>query len=868
MLNIHRTIALPLSVALARKKDRQAALALMACVRLHAHGYLTDNLVPVPSARPQIVVESILNDPTTVEPMVVEDHYKQRAFSMDDQGSTKLVVYRLTQSSARLDRFRRVLDVTELDLAVVLPTRLVIVPPPLSLQHAEFGQVDLSLGTATDVTCRHEQLRLLQDFFVLVMNARWKRKSKRMAFRVQTCPRFSYTIGCVDKEGSLNWDRMRAVVEAGRRTKEERKAAVRTWAVDGPTATRPPRLWCPMYAPYSIYIVYGPSGLECGADFPHQTEHTDVRTYADYYRAEWQFDVSPETALFDAQRLWHLPSNQNAKTRSIEDNMEADLSNSGSYEVCDQLVLVKLAQQACFEPWLADAGVFLFCTFLPHFLYHLERINVACDFVDYSSRFLPTLASVLQSLSAAQIASTLSAKSCRELACFERLEWLGDAVLKAIQTDATVKSIELRSQISTMDEGQLNELRSALGTNERLAAACKKLGVDRFVLTQALARGRWTPSPLERYATVSPSDFTASGSLDDQEEERRGKIHADIVEALLGLVFVQGSYDKALRVADECGLTIPWDDAFPLPLSPSRIDDTETLEAVQAFAHYNFNHHAFALEALTHPTTINAPTPNYQRLEWIGDAVLCLAARQWIFERFPLANVGDMVVMEATIVSNQTLAFLALQSGLYRFIIHNDATLGMRMNAYIDAVQRQGKGLWGQDPPKAMADIVEAVIGAVHVESGLDAALASARSIVRPVMDLLDQAQGLPSAMMRHAEKELCELGGRLVSIATWVESAFCQEYSEHRIWLGAAWGRADPWGGRIVADVKCADVRLIAVVDDCKSSAKNRASAIVLAVLNRNVASLERFKAARAEADRPVAPSEPSERSDQSEMH
>ena len=98
---------------------------------------------------------------------------------------------------------------------------------------------------------------------------------------------------------------------------------------------------------------------------------------------------------------------------------------------------------------------------------------------------------------------------------------------------------------------------------------------------------------------------------------------------------------------------------------------------------------------MQHPSANHPSVPSYQRLEWVGDAVLCLAVRAWILENFPELTLGDMVVYEAALVSNETLAFLSVKYGLQHNLNHRDQSLPSRIESYSWRVREPGNGLWG-----------------------------------------------------------------------------------------------------------------------------------------------------------------------------
>ena len=113
-------------------------------------------------------------------------------------------------------------------------------------------------------------------------------------------------------------------------------------------------------------------------------------------------------------------------------------------------------------------------------------------------------------------------------------------------------------------------------------------------------------------------------------------------------------------------------------------------------------------EALTHASYVNE-TPgatSYERLEFLGDAVLGLCVAEILLEAAPTAREGRLTRMRAALVSTEALSSFAREIGLVRFVRfgRGAATSG-------DAHQ-----------PKVLADVVEAIAAAVFLAQGLDAA--------------------------------------------------------------------------------------------------------------------------------------------------
>jgi ribonuclease-3 len=103
---------------------------------------------------------------------------------------------------------------------------------------------------------------------------------------------------------------------------------------------------------------------------------------------------------------------------------------------------------------------------------------------------------------------------------------------------------------------------------------------------------------------------------------------------------------------------------------------------------------------------VGAGEPHYERLEFLGDAVLDLAIADLLMRRFPEAKEGSLSKERASIVNGRTLAIKALEIGLGREI-------------------RLGKGeekSGGRDKTSILAAAFEAVVGAIYTDGGLDPA--------------------------------------------------------------------------------------------------------------------------------------------------
>jgi ribonuclease-3 len=124
---------------------------------------------------------------------------------------------------------------------------------------------------------------------------------------------------------------------------------------------------------------------------------------------------------------------------------------------------------------------------------------------------------------------------------------------------------------------------------------------------------------------------------------------------------------------------------------------------------YRFRDPKLLRLALTHPSVAHeAPgsVPHNQRLEFLGDAVLSLVLTRELYEKFPALGEGPLTKARAQMVNRRALAAQARELGLGRHLI----------------VSRGEETSGGRERPSALADAFEALLGAIQIDGGHEAA--------------------------------------------------------------------------------------------------------------------------------------------------
>ena len=125
---------------------------------------------------------------------------------------------------------------------------------------------------------------------------------------------------------------------------------------------------------------------------------------------------------------------------------------------------------------------------------------------------------------------------------------------------------------------------------------------------------------------------------------------------------------------------------------------------------YTFKDKELLLEALSHSSYVNeykhTKRACYERLEFLGDAVLELASSTFLFKNYPSSSEGELSKFRATLVCEKALAPCARKIQLGSYILLGR---GEKLNH-------------GEDRDSMLCDVIEAVIGAIYLDGGFDEA--------------------------------------------------------------------------------------------------------------------------------------------------
>ncbi|XP_057289777.1 ribonuclease 3-like isoform X3 [Hydractinia symbiolongicarpus] len=274
--------------------------------------------------------------------------------------------------------------------------------------------------------------------------------------------------------------------------------------------------------------------------------------------------------------------------------------------------------------------------------------------------------------------------------CFqnnERLEFLGDAVLDYLS------SVHLFLMLSDKGPGKLSAFRSGLVRKDNLVKIAHKINLKEFILID------------HRHNTT----------------EKLDTFLADAVEALIGAAYLDGGINVADQLilffffSDDETLANVWKNLKKHPLQEEYpesdrhlINESPTLlkcVELESKTGVQFNHIRLLARALTHSAAgLDDPLVtggNYERLEFLGDAIIKYVCSDYLYKRFPNHQEGHLTLLRTSLINAKCLSKAASELHLDNYIVYQSQREAMSVKE------------------KVLCDVFEAFIGAVHVDQGI-----------------------------------------------------------------------------------------------------------------------------------------------------
>ncbi|MCL2311315.1 MAG: ribonuclease III [Firmicutes bacterium] len=164
----------------------------------------------------------------------------------------------------------------------------------------------------------------------------------------------------------------------------------------------------------------------------------------------------------------------------------------------------------------------------------------------------------------------------------------------------------------------------------------------------------------------------------------------------------------------------------------------KNIKSFEEILGYRFNDKKFLKIALTHSSYSNeygSGNDNYERFEFLGDAILGFITSEFIFKKFDMSSEGDLTRLRASLVCEKTLKNFAKK-------LH----IGEHLR-----LSRGENRTGGRDRASILADVFESVVAAIFLDGGLE-------PVKTVVLKLIDQELGESYQPIRDYKTEIQEI--------------------------------------------------------------------------------------------------------------
>nr|AJA90772.1 Dicer-like 3 [Ginkgo biloba] len=492
---------------------------------------------------------------------------------------------------------------------------------------------------------------------------------------------------------------------------------------------------------------------------------THYSSYNDYFQKKYGktiiFLKQPLLQIKQSHRPHNLLTQQVEKSKGKECNLKLDGPN-----------YIELPPELCLNLGVSSS-VIRSLYLVPSVMHRMTTLMLGCQLRD-EIKDHPSCPSIPASL----IMQALTTTRCLENFSFERLELLGDSVLKY------AVSCHLFLKYDKKHEGQLSARRSWAICNATLHGLAARRNLPGYVRDEPFDPRRWVAPGMLCSKVVAcccnTRNFEESVKVVSENEYRVVKIGktcdkghrwmcsktvADSVEALIGAYLVGGGLTAAFKFMSWMNIEVALEPAlvegaFKHASVHAHVLRNTNLHALESQLGYTFHNKALLVEAITHASQQDSEGGCcYQRLEFLGDSVLDFLITRHLFSAHTDLSPGVLTDLRSAAVNNENFAQVAVKHNLQQYLRHGSGALLGQITAFIKAVQQCkenkshctsfGGGIKG---PKVLGDLIESIAGAILVDSRFD--LEQVWEIMKPILSPIVT----PETLDLHPLREVCEL--------------------------------------------------------------------------------------------------------------
>ncbi|XP_021645585.2 endoribonuclease Dicer homolog 2 isoform X7 [Hevea brasiliensis] len=711
-------------------KTLKQKACLEACKQLHKIGALTDNLVP-DCVEEEAVVKEVGNVPYDDEqPM----YYPPELVSQGSKESKGTYYFYLIELNQNFDSDIPVHN-------IILLMRSELESNILSLDfdfELDRGRLTVKLKYIGEIDLTPEMVLICRKFLIALFKVLVDRNLNELeeilnGLQLSNDPEIDYlllpSMGSCQKP-SIDWNSIISILFSHENAwkyhvNSPLKDCTRTmWTKNGQVCK------CMLqnslvYTPHNgeVYCIEGISDHLDGRSLL-KLKNGDYTSYKEYYKDKYDIEL-----LFDQELLLRGRHIFPLHYYLLRCRQHKGKDSQNAYvELPPELCCIKMSP--------ISISTFYSFTFVPSIMHRIESLLIAVNLkkmhLDHCTQnvVIPTI----------KVLEAITTKKCQEKFHLESLETLGDSFLKYAASQLLFKTYQKHH------EGFLSIKKDKLISNDtlcKLGCDCKLPG---FIRNESFDPKNWmVPGDASGNYSLREDFISNARSLYiTRRRKLKKKKVADVVEALVGAYLSAGGEIAALLFLNWIGIKV---DFFNTPYEPQfqvKPEDHIEIRHLESLLNYSFRDPSLLLEALTHGSYMLPEIPRcYQRLEFLGDAVLDYLITEYLYGKYPEISPGLLTEMRSASVNNDCYARSAVREGLHKHILYTSQKLDKDIGFAVKCCENySSESTFGWESeisfPKVLGDVMESLAGAIFVDSGYnkDVVFRSIRPLLEPLVTL------------------------------------------------------------------------------------------------------------------------------------